>query len=224
MEEQANILSAQQLCIGYKTGHGHVKQVHGDLSFSLRKGELTCLLGANGSGKSTLLRTLSASQPSLSGKILLNGNELSVMSEREISRQIGVVLTDKTQTGGLTVYELVALGRQPHTGFFGKLDRQDRQVVDEAIEAVGISHKAHSYMAQLSDGEKQKAMIAKVPSGYTRRTNRFPRRGEPHRNHDSVTPHRHGPKQSDTTVDSRHRTSAGARRLPMAFTEGARNA
>ena len=162
MEEQANILSAQQLCIGYKTGHGHVKQVHGDLSFSLRKGELTCLLGANGSGKSTLLRTLSASQPSLSGKILLNGNELSAMSEREISRQIGVVLTDKTQTGGLTVYELVALGRQPHTGFFGKLDRQDRQVVDEAIEAVGISHKAHSYMAQLSDGEKQKAMIAKV--------------------------------------------------------------
>ena len=156
MEEQTNILSAQQLCIGYKTGHGHVKQVHGDLSFSLRKGELTCLLGANGSGKSTLLRTLSASQPSLSGKILLNGNELSVMSEREISRQIGVVLTDKTQTGGLTVYELVALGRQPHTGFFGKLDRQDRQVVDEAIEAVGISHKAHSYMAQLSDGEKQK--------------------------------------------------------------------
>ena len=68
----------------------------------------------------------------------------------------------QTQTGGLTVYELVALGRQPHTGFFGKLDRQDRQVVDEAIEAVGISHKAHSYMAQLSDGEKQKAMIAKV--------------------------------------------------------------
>ena len=84
------------------------------------------------------------------------------MSAREISRQLGVVLTDKTQTGGLTVYELVALGRQPHTGFFGKLDRQDRQVVDEAIEAVGISHKAHSYMAQLSDGEKQKAMIAKV--------------------------------------------------------------
>ena len=166
MEEQANILSAQQLCIGYKTGHGHIKQVHGDLSFSLRKGELTCLLGANGSGKSTLLRTLSASQPSLSGKILLNGNELSAMSEREISRQIGVVLTDKTQTGGLTIYELVALGRQPHTGFFGKLDRQDRQVVDEAIEAVGISHKAHSYMAQLSDGEKQKAMIAKVLAQY----------------------------------------------------------
>ena len=78
MEEQTNILSAQQLCIGYKTGHGHVKQVHGDLSFSLRKGELTCLLGANGSGKSTLLRTLSASQPSLSGKILLNGNILPI--------------------------------------------------------------------------------------------------------------------------------------------------
>ena len=147
----------------HKTYHaGSPLHVLKGINLEIEKGEFVSIMGASGSGKSTLLRTLSASQPSLSGKILLNGNELSVMSEREISRQIGVVLTDKTQTGGLTVYELVALGRQPHTGFFGKLDRQDRQVVDEAIEAVGISHKAHSYMAQLSDGEKQKAMIAKV--------------------------------------------------------------
>ena len=162
MESATAILSAQQLGIGYKTGHGGVKRVHDGLSFTLHRGELTCLLGANGSGKSTLLRTLSASQPPLAGTIQIEGRNLSTLSERELSRQIGVVLTDKTQTGGLTVYELVALGRQPHTGFFGRLDRHDRQVVEEAIEAVGIAHKAHSYMAQLSDGEKQKAMIAKV--------------------------------------------------------------
>ena len=162
MERETAILSAQQLGIGYKTGHRGMKEVHGNLSFVLQRGELTCLLGANGSGKSTLLRTLSASQPPLSGEVLLEGNTLSTLSEREISRKIGVVLTDKTQTGGLTVYELVALGRQPHTGFFGRLDRQDRLVVEQAIEAVGIAHKADTYMAQLSDGEKQKAMIAKV--------------------------------------------------------------
>lgn len=162
MESTTTILSAQALSIGYKTGHKGVKQIHGDLHFALHRGELTCLLGANGSGKSTLLRTLAAAQPPLSGEIRLEGDDLTGLSERELSRLIGVVLTDKTQTGGLTVYELVALGRQPHTGFFGRLDRHDRQVVEEAIEAVGIAHKAHSYMAQLSDGEKQKAMIAKV--------------------------------------------------------------
>lgn len=162
MERETAILSAQQLGIGYPTGRHGVKEVHGGLSFVLQRGELTCLLGANGSGKSTLLRTLSASQPPLAGEILLEGNALSALSEREISRKIGVVLTDKTQTGGLTVYELVALGRQPHTGFFGRLDSQDRQAVEQAIDAVGIAHKADAYMAQLSDGEKQKAMIAKA--------------------------------------------------------------
>ena len=162
MKSTTTILSAQQLSIGYKSGHNGVKQIHENLAFSLHRGELTCLLGANGSGKSTLLRTLSASQPPLAGEIWLEGRNLSELSERELSRLIGVVLTDKTQTGGLTVYEMVALGRQPHTGFFGRLDRHDRQVVEEAIESVGMTHKAHSYMAQLSDGEKQKAMIAKV--------------------------------------------------------------
>ena len=93
---------------------------------------------------------------------------------------------------------------QPHTGFFGKLDRQDRQVVDEAIEAVGISHKAYSYMAQLSDGEKQKAMIAKVLA--------------------QECPLVILDEPTAFLDDPRHRTSAGARRLPMAFTEGARNA
>ncbi len=162
MERTTEILSAHELEIGYHEGRNRIHRVHQDLSFALHPGELTCLLGANGSGKSTLLRTLSASQPPLSGKIEINGRDITSLSERERSRLIGVVLTDKTQTGGLTVRELVALGRQPHTGFFGRLNAQDRQTVDEAIEAVGITEKANCYMAQLSDGEKQKAMIAKV--------------------------------------------------------------
>lgn len=160
MKKEA-IVSAADLTIGYRTGR-RVTRVHEHLSFRLYPGELTCLLGANGMGKSTLLRTLAASQPALSVELLLEGRPLSHYSEKERSRRIGMVLTDKTQAGGLTVYELVALGRQPHTGFFGRLHRQDHVRIAEALEAVGIAHKAQSYTAELSDGERQKVMIAKA--------------------------------------------------------------
>ena len=90
------------------------------------------------------------------------GKSLSDYSEKERSRTIGVVLTDKTFAGGLSVYELVTLGRQPHTGFFGRLTKEDKRIVEEAMENVGIAHKAKSYTAELSDGERQKVMIAKA--------------------------------------------------------------
>lgn len=160
MEKKA-VITATDLCIGYRTRRGETK-VHEHLSFRLYPGELTGLLGANGAGKSTLLRTLSASQPFLSGDLQLLNRSLSDYSEKERSRTIGIVLTDKTQTGGLTVYELVALGRQPHTGFFGRLNKKDHAVIREAMESVGIAHKAQSYTAELSDGERQKVMIAKA--------------------------------------------------------------
>ncbi len=155
------VITASDLCIGYRQGKQE-KRIHEHLSFRLYPGELTCLLGANGTGKSTLLRTLAASQPALSGELLVQEKTLSAYSEKERSRTIGVVLTDKTQAGGLTVYELVALGRQPHTGFFGRLNRTDHSIIEEALEAVSISHKAHNYTAELSDGERQKVMIAKA--------------------------------------------------------------
>lgn len=155
------VITATDLCIGYRSGKQE-KRIHEHLSFQLFPGELTCLLGANGTGKSTLLRTLSASQPALAGQLLVEGKPLADYSEKERSRTIGVVLTDKTQAGGLTVYELVALGRQPHTGFFGRLNRTDHALIREALDAVSISHKAQSYTAELSDGERQKVMIAKA--------------------------------------------------------------
>lgn len=161
MEKSHIVIEGKDLSIGYRHGK-EIQSVHSGLNFRLREGELTCLLGANGAGKSTLLRTLAAAQPALSGTLTLLGKPLSAYSERERSRTIGVVLTDKTQAGGLTVYELVALGRQPHTGFFGRLHREDKALIEHALEAVGIAHKAKSYTAELSDGERQKVMIAKA--------------------------------------------------------------
>ena len=159
--EKKIVIQGKDLSIGYRTGKKE-KIVHQHLNFQLHAGELTCLLGANGAGKSTLLRTLSASQPSLKGELLILDKPVSAYTEKERSRTIGVVLTDKTFTGGLSVYELVALGRQPHTGFFGRLTKEDRRIVEEAMENVGIAHKARNYTAELSDGERQKVMIAKA--------------------------------------------------------------
>lgn len=160
--EKKPVIKAEHLSIGYRTSKRSESVIHRQLNFVLHAGEMTCLLGPNGVGKSTLLRTLACFQPPLSGELLFEGQPMERYSERELSRKIGIVLTDKTQVGGLTVYELVSLGRQPHTGFFGRLKETDHQLIREAVKSVGIAHKADSYMAELSDGEKQKAMIAKA--------------------------------------------------------------
>lgn len=157
------IISANNIGIGYaKTKHSAKTALYNNISFNLYKGELVCLLGSNGAGKSTLLRTISASQAALSGEILLNNKNVTAYSEKELSRLLGLVLTDKTSTGGLLVRELVELGRYPYTGFFGQLTKEDKDIVQKAMEDVGIVHKANVYVAQLSDGERQKAMIAKA--------------------------------------------------------------
>lgn len=157
------IISAENIGIGYtKTKHRGEAALFNNLSFDLFQGELVCLIGANGAGKSTLLRTISSSQPVLNGKILFEGKDIALYSEKELSRLLGLVLTDKTSTGGLLVRELVELGRYPYTGFFGQLDKDDKRIVEKAMEDVGIIHKSGTYVAELSDGERQKAMIAKA--------------------------------------------------------------
>lgn len=155
------VLSANDLCVGYVCRCG-VNPIHHHLNFSLRRGELVSLCGANGAGKSTLLRTISKLQPQLAGEITLMDKPLETYSEKELSRTIGVVLTDRAQTGGLTVEEVVSLGRQPYTGFFGRLSTEDKELVKNAIESVGMAEYTKKYMAELSDGERQKVMIAKT--------------------------------------------------------------
>ncbi len=159
--EKRVVFEGRNLTTGYKHDKQRV-EVHQGLNFTLYAGEMTCLLGCNGAGKSTLLRTLATAQPALSGKLNLFGKDIADYSNRELSKSIGIVLTERTQIGGLTVYELVALGRQPHTGYFGRLRTTDKELVHRAIELVGLREKSDSYMAQLSDGERQKAMIAKA--------------------------------------------------------------
>ena len=139
----APAISAQNLDIGYRTGKAGQLGIQRGLHIALYPGELTCLLGANGAGKSTLLRTLSGFQPPLGGSICIDGRPIEEISKRDLSHLIGVVLTDRTAIGGLTAYEVVALGRQPHTGFFGRLSRADDEIVRNALTACGIATKTH---------------------------------------------------------------------------------
>lgn len=157
-------LSASSLAIGYPSGKNgrEWSVVHPCVDFNIYSGELTSLIGLNGAGKSTLIRTLCGFQPPVSGTVEVMDRKLYEYSKHEFALTVGVVLTDRTNAGGLTVRELVSLGRQPHTGFFGRLGERDRDVVSGAMKAVCIDHKAGSYVSELSDGERQRAMIAKA--------------------------------------------------------------
>ena len=155
------VLEASGLALGYKLGRKGTKVVHKGLNLALHAGESVALLGANGSGKSTLIKTLCGFIPSLAGTVLLLGKPLAQYSKRELSRLIGVVLTERVADGGLTVWDLVSLGRYPYTGFFGVLQKEDTIAVERAMDIIGIRDMAGRYISQLSDGERQKAMIAK---------------------------------------------------------------
>lgn len=155
------IYTTHDLAVGYRNGKNAVTLLHG-LNLTLESGKLVALLGQNGAGKSTLLRALTCDERPLSGTIQVDGRNLAEMSQKERSRLIGLVSTDRIQAGALTVRELVALGRQPHTGFLGRLDDEDHEIVRQSMEDAGIIGKAEDYVASLSDGERQKAMIARA--------------------------------------------------------------
>ena len=150
------------LSTGYAGRHGSEVVVARDVDASLWSGELTCLLGPNGAGKSTLLKTLSGFLPPVAGTIMIEGRSLSDYRASDLGKVIGVVLTDKLSLQNMTAEELVALGRSPYTGFWGRLSTHDREVVDEAISLVGIGNLRHRMVQTLSDGERQKVMIAKA--------------------------------------------------------------
>lgn len=156
-----SLITTHNLAVGY-SHNGHTETLLSDLNLSLEAGKLVALLGMNGAGKSTLLRVITGDTPPVAGQIRYEGRDVMSMSIIERARFMGLVSTHRVAAGGLTVTELVEMGRQPHTGFLGRLSSHDREVVQASIESVGMTHKAHCYIASLSDGERQKCMIARA--------------------------------------------------------------
>ena len=152
------IISLSQLSVGYSLSH----PVISDINLELKSGQLACLIGENGIGKSTLLKTLTGFLPKLKGSLLLGNRDIGSFSQRELARQVSIVLTQKPDVQNLTIEEIIGLGRSPYTGFFGRLRAEDRKVVDDAIATMGIEKLRGRMIQTLSDGERQKVMIAKA--------------------------------------------------------------
>lgn len=154
-------LVLKDLVIGYNTRAGQ-RRVTAPLSVKLPEGRLICLVGRNGVGKSTLLRSLSGLQPPLSGDVLLGGSSIVSYSHKALARLVSVVTTRDVPVPSMTSWEVVALGRSPYTQFWGQLSPADKEIVDRSIDITGISPLASRRVGSLSDGERQKVMIAKA--------------------------------------------------------------
>ncbi|WP_309641442.1 ABC transporter ATP-binding protein [Flavobacterium sp.] len=155
------ILKTQHLSIGYS----NPKEDHciaSEVNVTLEKGKLIALIGANGIGKSTLLRTLTGIQKPLSGDILLNEKPLNQFEPLALAQQMSLVLTEKLPPSNLTVYELIALGRQPYTNWIGKLSDLDKAKINEATALTNVSALLSKKHYEISDGQLQIVLIARA--------------------------------------------------------------
>jgi len=151
------MLYTENLTIGYKN-----LIIQKDLNLNVSAGKLICLVGINGCGKSTLLRTLAGLQPAIEGKVFIDKKDISKLTDYERSTLFSLVLTDKIEVENLSVFELVALGRYPYTDWNGTLSENDNKAVENALNQVNLRHKKDSMLSAVSDGEKQRAVIAKA--------------------------------------------------------------
>ncbi|NOR28290.1 MAG: ATP-binding cassette domain-containing protein [Lutibacter sp.] len=156
-----HIIKTVNLSIGY-TSKKEVKTITSNLNIDLDSGNLVCLLGENGVGKSTLLRTLTKVQPSLKGEIFINSNKLETINYTDFSKILSLVLTERLPDSSLTVFELVALGRQPYTNWIGYLTTEDLHIIESAFEKTSTTHLKDSKCYELSDGQLQKVLIARA--------------------------------------------------------------
>lgn len=155
------ILSSKHLNVGYSRNK-NVSTIQSDLNLELFRGELVCLMGPNGSGKSTLIRTLGGLQKELSGDILIESKSIKKISKIEKAQKIALVLTDRVQISNARVFDIVALGQFPYSHWLKGLPKESREKVNDAIKMVHMEDFSNRFFDELSDGEKQKVMIAKA--------------------------------------------------------------
>ena len=155
--EKTKVMETQGLEVGYGN-----RTVVADINQEILKGQFVCLLGPNGCGKTTILRSLSRLLSPLRGAIYLDGRMLSDLAPQELARSLAVVLTERLSPGLVTAFEFVAMGRYPYTGFLGRLSEQDVEKVQEALRLVNATDIADRYFNELSDGERQKVLVARA--------------------------------------------------------------
>ena len=155
------VLKTENLTIGYQTKKQQ-NIIASNVNFSIEKGKFIALLGKNGIGKSTLLRTLSKVQKPIDGNIEINQKNIDKYSHQELATSLSLVLTERLPQSQLTVFELIALGRQPYTNWIDNLSTKDIEKVNWAIEQTDINHLKNKRFYELSDGQLQRVLIARA--------------------------------------------------------------
>lgn len=161
VNEPHNILKTENLAIGYSTKKAQTI-VASNINIELNKGELVGLVGANGIGKSTLIRTISNVQKPIHGSVLINNKNLEQYNSTNLAMVMSLVLTEQVASKNLSVFELIALGRQPYTSWIGNLSENDITVINKALTQTNIEDLKHKKCFELSDGQLQKVMIARA--------------------------------------------------------------
>lgn len=156
-----NIVKISRADFGYRT-KGISRILLKNINLEIQAGELVCIIGKNGSGKSTMLKTMMRLQALLGGEILYEGRDIMDFGRDEFARFCGFVSTDRIQAEQMNIRELVELGRFPYTNWIGKLSTEDREEVNKALHAVGLSGMSEAGLSEISDGERQRAMIART--------------------------------------------------------------
>ena len=155
------IIQTHQLSVGYKTG-SQTRAILNNLDISVNQGELIAIIGQNGIGKSTLLRTVAHLQEPLGGDVMVYGKPLGSFSRNEFAQKVSFVSTEILKLNHCTVRQMVSFGRSPYTNWFGQLTSNDETLISEAMEMVGIAPLANRYINEISDGERQRVMIART--------------------------------------------------------------
>ena len=156
-----NSIETKNLHIGYRQNKS-VLTIQKQIRIQLHKGEFVGILGKNGIGKSTLLRTLTGVQDAISGGVFIQGKSIQSYNLKELSSLMSLVLTERLPESQLTVYELVALGRQPYTNWIGRLEKKDIEKINWALEETETMSLANKHFYELSDGQLQRVLIARA--------------------------------------------------------------
>ncbi len=162
MAENANIIEVRNLKTGYFSDKRKDHVVFGPVNLQVSHAEMIALIGRNGIGKSTLLRTIAGIQSQISGDIIICGHRIQDIALKDMATMVSFVATDFTHSFQISVEEMVSLGRYPYTGWLGKLNREDKIKIGAAIDLVGIGPLLHKKIHRISDGERQKVMIARA--------------------------------------------------------------
>ena len=151
------MIELQHFSIGYKEN----SLLH-EVNATIKKGQLTALIGRNGTGKSTLLRAIAGLNRCYSGKIILDGHDIACMKTEDMAKTLAVVTTERTRIANLRCKDVVAIGRAPYTNWIGRMQETDKEIVMQSLISVGMEAYANRTMDKMSDGECQRVMIARA--------------------------------------------------------------